>query len=324
MPFSAVYDPSIVSVIIPARNAEASLEASVASAFAQTRGVLEVIVIEDDSTDKTLEVAEALGRRHERLRVLRNEQNLGPAASRNRGIDAASGDWIALLDADDEWLPQRLEKLSVHFPGADAVADDLRMTSPNQRGVSLLRSRGLKLAAPVTLDFMDVASYQLGLLKPVIRKSFLDAHRLRFDPSLRIGEDFCLFIELLLAEARWVQLPDAYYSYTRADDSLTSDSRRHIEGSIRFNQALLSSASVRAEPGLVAILERRERWLRDFAQLVEAGALVRDRKWRALGRLLAADRRAARVLVQTAARHAYHKLVPYPLRKRGVSDREER
>jgi len=191
----------------------------------------------------------------------------------------------------------------------------LRIRTPGRRDASLLRSRGLKLAAPTALVFMDVASYQLGLLKPLVRRSFLEAHRLRFDPSLRVGEDFCFFVELLLVGARWIQLPDSYYVYARGHHSLTSDARRHVEGSIRFNRVLLTRPRVQAEPELVMLLQRREQFLEDFRRLLDVVALAHARDWPGIARLLTSDRRSALRLFRTAARHGYHKLVPYRLRR---------
>jgi succinoglycan biosynthesis protein ExoO len=306
----------IVSVIIPAYNAEDSLPQAIDSALAQTFCDLEVIVIDDFSADKTLDIAVAFEHSSEgRVRILKNDSNVGPGESRNRGISVATGDWIAFLDADDKWLPERLQKLSMYFPDADVVSDDLRVERAGRSTASFLRSRGVKLAGSVQLRAIDMASYHLGPLKPVIRTSFLREHQLRFDPSLRVGEDFTLFVELLLAGARWTLSPDAYYVYTRSHDSLTSDTRRHVEGSIQFNVALLGRPEVRADPELLALIEHRERWLRDFEQLLDALELARQRRWGALGGRLTSDRRTTVTLLRTAARHAYHKLVRYRRRR---------
>src|SRR5215217_3734904 len=100
-----------VSVIVPAYNAAGYLERALASALAQTMPDLEVIVVDDASSDTTFEVACKIAARASRVRVLRNERNSGENASRNRAISTARGEWIALLDADDEWLPERLERM---------------------------------------------------------------------------------------------------------------------------------------------------------------------------------------------------------------------
>lgn len=95
-----------VSVVIPAYNAAAFLRQTIESVLAQTRPALEVLVVDDGSTDDTAQIAQSFG---SPVRCLRQE-NQGLSRARNAGILAARGDWIALLDADDLWLPHKLAR----------------------------------------------------------------------------------------------------------------------------------------------------------------------------------------------------------------------
>src|SRR3954451_11962493 len=95
-------DPKI-SVVIPAFNAAATLEVAVRSALGQTYRPSEVLVVDDGSTDDTAAVASRLGRGVKLVRQA--NQGCGPA--RNAGVKQAAGDWLAFLDADDAWLPQK-------------------------------------------------------------------------------------------------------------------------------------------------------------------------------------------------------------------------
>lgn len=97
-----------ISVVIPAYNRAETIGLAVGSVLRQTVGDLEVIVVDDASTDGTLAALEAIG--DARLRVIRHERNAGGAAARNTGIRAARGDWVAFQDSDDEWLPLKLER----------------------------------------------------------------------------------------------------------------------------------------------------------------------------------------------------------------------
>lgn len=94
-----------VSVVMPAFNAGQTIDAAIGSVLAQTLPVLEIIVVDNGSTDDTLERLAAYG---DRVRVM-HQPRPGHAAARNLGIEAARGEWIAALDADDLWLPEKLE-----------------------------------------------------------------------------------------------------------------------------------------------------------------------------------------------------------------------
>lgn len=111
--------PLAISVVIPAYNRAHMLEAAVASAWSQTPAPpAEVIVVDDGSADDTAAVAERLG-----VKVIRHPRNLGLAAARNTGVEAAACDWVALLDSDDEWLPHHLAHLWELRDGHAIVAD---------------------------------------------------------------------------------------------------------------------------------------------------------------------------------------------------------
>ncbi|PAY16601.1 hypothetical protein CKO51_25840 [Rhodopirellula sp. SM50] len=100
-----MFSDTTISVVIPCYNGSAYLRETLESAIAQTHPVLEVIVVDDGSTDDSADVAESLGAP---VRVIR-QKNQGESVARNRAIQEAQGEWIALLDADDIWHPEKLE-----------------------------------------------------------------------------------------------------------------------------------------------------------------------------------------------------------------------
>lgn len=99
----------LVSVIMPAYNVGAYIEESIKSVQAQTYTNWELIIVDDCSTDNTVEEINNF-LEDKRIRFLRNERNSGAAVSRNYALREATGKWIAFLDADDVWLPEKLEK----------------------------------------------------------------------------------------------------------------------------------------------------------------------------------------------------------------------
>ena len=97
-------EPMTISVVVPAYNAEKYIARSIDSVLAQTRPVDEIIIVDDGSTDTTAEVIKGYG---DKIHYI-HQSNAGVSAARNAGIQAAIGEWTAFLDADDEWLPDRL------------------------------------------------------------------------------------------------------------------------------------------------------------------------------------------------------------------------
>ena len=101
-----------VSIVVPLYNAGAFLEETIRSVQAQTMTDWELLLVDDCSTDNSRQIAENYQKKDGRIRLIRQSENLGAARVRNRGVDEASGRYIAFLDADDLWKP---EKLSVEL-----------------------------------------------------------------------------------------------------------------------------------------------------------------------------------------------------------------
>ena len=98
----------LVSVILPLYNRAESIVGAINSVLEQSYRNLELIVVDDASTDQSIELVEAIS--DPRIRLLRHETNQGAAAARNTGIEAAKGGYVAFQDSDDEWLPEKLDK----------------------------------------------------------------------------------------------------------------------------------------------------------------------------------------------------------------------
>ena len=100
----------MVSVIMPAYNAGKTVRKSVESVMAQTEKEWELIAIDDGSSDDTADILAALAASDGRIRFFRNGENRGVSYTRNRAVGLAEGEWIAFLDSDDQWLPEKLQK----------------------------------------------------------------------------------------------------------------------------------------------------------------------------------------------------------------------
>lgn len=131
-------DGQRVSVIMPVYNASRWLARPVESVLAQTHGDLELIAVDDGSSDDSVELIENYARGDSRVRLIRQPANAGVAAARNAGLDVAGGDYIAFLDADDWWHRRKLELqlttmratgARVSYAGYQRVAEDGRWLS---------------------------------------------------------------------------------------------------------------------------------------------------------------------------------------------------
>lgn len=100
----------LISVIMPAYDAEKTLAQAVQSVISQTYCNWELLIIDDCSKDNTYALMQKLQRNSSKIKILKNNQNSGVSESRNKGVQVASGSWIAFLDSDDIWAPNKLEK----------------------------------------------------------------------------------------------------------------------------------------------------------------------------------------------------------------------
>jgi teichuronic acid biosynthesis glycosyltransferase TuaG len=111
----------LVSVVMAAMNAERFIAEALASVQGQSFGDWECLVVDDASSDATAAVAEGFAVRDPRIRLLRHASNRGTAAARNTALEAAVGRYVAFLDADDLWLPAKLERQVAFMQASDAA-----------------------------------------------------------------------------------------------------------------------------------------------------------------------------------------------------------
>lgn len=304
-----------VSVIIPAYNAAGHLERALDSALAQTMPDLEVLVVDDGSTDTTLDVARRVAARNSRVRVLRNERNEGVAVSRNRALDVARGEWIALLDADDAWLPERLEQMLATAGNADIVSDDVYFVRSSLIGLgrpglwSFLQLHGFIVTGSRTLSILDFVRYDLGLLQPIIRRSFLRRHRLAYKPTLSFAEDNYLYFEALASGARWLQLPQGYYLYYKHGGSAATNRRIIWQSAIEMAQSLLNHPAAAVDETLIAALERNIQKYRGQVAFATAQDALRERRFVELARLLWKDPSNFLLIVRFVVGRIYLRLI---------------
>lgn len=279
----------LVSVIIPAYNASGFIESAIDCACAQTIEEVELIVVDDASSDQTVSIVERRAASDPRLRLFQMPENGGPARARNFALDAASGEWVAILDADDGWEPDRVERLLkvAWREEVDVVADDLRLID-GESGCELGTAFGFTPdAGPTRLGptmyvrcntFGD-QGFPLGYLKPMFRRAFLNRRPIRYRECARIGEDYQLLLDCLLDGAGCALVPAALYRYRLNPSSI---SRRidpaELEVMARLNQEVIARVGPTAPADLYDALIARHQSLErmighaHFVEMVKARA----------------------------------------------------
>jgi glycosyltransferase involved in cell wall biosynthesis len=220
---------SEVSVIIPTYNRAGFLENAVASALAQTLQDFEIIVVDDASQDETEKVLSQFQDR--RVRLIRHETNRGVAAARNTGVVNSRGKYIAFLDDDDEWLPDKNErqlKLLERSPKSVGVI------YTGWVGVDADSGRTLYQLTPTQRGEIFNAMLLAGTLAPTssvfLRKECFEKTGL-FDLDFEYGEDFEMWLRIAKAfEFDYIKEPLVRYSVPRKERSLSANYNVMIKG----------------------------------------------------------------------------------------------
>lgn len=185
--------PPLVSVVIPAYRGLAYLPKSIGSVQAQTMPHWQCLVVDDASPDDTAAWVEAMSRQDPRIRLIRQPKNAGGAAARRAGGDAAQGQWIAMLDQDDWWEPNKLE---VQLAAIRQMPQAVWSFHPmwHVRDGQIIQKFG---SYPPEADFLRQLLVQcLVLHSSVLIRRQAYGHVGGHDPAMNITDDWDLFIRL--------------------------------------------------------------------------------------------------------------------------------
>ncbi len=199
----SMMDEPTVSVVIPSYGDARYLSVAVESALAQTVKPVEIIIVDDASP---VPIATSLNVSHPSVRVLRQDQNAGANAARNRGICVATGTHIAFLDDDDVWLPQKLEKQLAalrHQNGHLCLC-----------GYRVLNGSGTQLRSTTQITADDVKQVRLvpGFSSVLVETAL--AQRLMLDETLPNTQDWDFYARAV-RETPIVYVPEILYEYRR-------------------------------------------------------------------------------------------------------------
>ena len=217
-----------VSVIIPTYNRAELVREALESVFSQTFQNFEVIVVDNGSTDHTGEV---LARFDDRVRlVLTGRSSIGGA--RNEGIQRATGEYLAFLDSDDLWKPEKLErhlKFAQDHPDCVLTYTDAIQFSKAGENANSFADRFPALCNPASIFSPMITEYAIPLSSTVlIKTSFLRETGLLFPVEVGVIEDLDLFLRILMAGGKFAYLPERLTMRRLHDSNFSSDNGRRF------------------------------------------------------------------------------------------------
>jgi glycosyltransferase involved in cell wall biosynthesis len=263
-----------VDVIIPAFNSAKYLPFALESVFSQTFDDWQILIVDDGSTDNTADVvAPFLGRFGSKIRFIK-QNNRGPSAARNTAIQASTAEFLALLDADDVWLPCRLSEslkalaerpqaglaygLVTHIDPEGRIGETFEGNRKNAQGriAPYIYMRKVELPAP-TITFRRRCIEEVGI----------------FDEAMRATEDRDLWLRIAFRyEVAFVPKVLAYYR--ASPNSASADSQRMLKAQLQFIRKHYGSEGC-------GLRSRQIAWARVYKQRAEA-LKRQNRPWDAL------------------------------------------
>lgn len=209
----------ICTVLIPIYNAAKTLRETVESALQQTYPYLEILLLEDGSSDSSLEIAHSLAKTDSRIRVIENRENKGIVFTRNHGFRQASGKYIALLDADDIWLPEKIELQIKKLQSEDA---DLCYTAYE---LFQTEESGSKIySVPTTVSFNELLKENfIGASTICVKKELALSHPMNPEYA---HEDYVFLLDLLHSGIRAVGINQVLMRYRVAANSRSGDKKK--------------------------------------------------------------------------------------------------
>ncbi|MDY6902340.1 MAG: glycosyltransferase family 2 protein [Cyanobacteriota bacterium] len=257
-----------VSVIILAYNTEEYIAKAIDSALRQTERNIELIIVDDGSTDKTLDIIKSFD--DKRIKVFVNQENKGQSFSTNLAIKESQGTWITRLDSDDWYAPNRLEKLLelASEQNIDMIADDVYFIQDGKTTPwsTLLGQSKFKIKDEVKIDpifFVEkdvpgIWGLPLGLTKPLIKRNFLIQHNIQNQDNIFIGGDFWFYLTCLAYGANFLFVPKPYYFYrSRHGSSITLSQVKRLEAYCKATLFYLEQEFIKNNPQLSDVLQKR-------------------------------------------------------------------
>ncbi|MGG4383393.1 glycosyltransferase family 2 protein [Priestia megaterium] len=254
------------SIIVPTYNVEAYIEKCITSVLSQSNSDFELLLVDDCSSDTTVSIINSYS--DKRIKLFQNSSNKGPSHSRNIGIENACGEYITFLDGDDWWEHNRLDMLWNYIgskESLDLVWDDLFFIEDNslKPWTTFTKQKKINWNMPKKVDITTFIKIDLGLLKPTIKREFITNNKVKFNETVRYGEDFLFFLEMLLKGAEAFFYPKPLYYYRSRPNSLVTQKGDSLTQMIEETNNLIKCNHKKLDPIIIKALKQRKTILND-------------------------------------------------------------
>lgn len=212
-----IQNEPLVSVITPAYNAERFIGETIESVLAQTYSNWEMIIVDDASTDRTVEIVQSYVKRDERIKLYQLEKNSGSGVARNRAMDLAKGSFIAFLDSDDLWMPEKLEKQITFMLENDIAFSFTKYVRMKEDGTVT----NAVTDAPSVVTYDDLMKHcVIGCLTVVIDRTKIGEERML---EIRTRQDYVFWLTLTKKGFNAYGLPEVLAKYRLVENSISSN-----------------------------------------------------------------------------------------------------
>lgn len=276
----------LISIIVPVYNKEAYLRECVDSILEQTYRRTEVILVDDESTDKSGRICDEFGQADGRVRVI-HQKNGGPTAACVAGMEAASGGYYMFVDSDDYLEPETLAEMADRLAGVpgeivccDHLVEKQRGTERVKNGVAPGIYEGEQLREQIKARLIGEEKKVIPLSRcmKLCEKSLFAGNEAYYDYSLRFGDDTNLMYPALLESSRVVIMKDAfYYHYRYVEDSLVHGYDEGLSAGVdRLMAAVKRTAEEKKAPDAAAAVAREHCYMLLYVMKNELRAPGKD------------------------------------------------
>jgi len=234
-------DAPVVSVIVPAYNAAEFLEDAVLRLLGQTLPNIEIIVVDDGSTDATAAIGARVAGAHASVHFFQQERNGGVARARGRAVAESRGEFLWFVDCDDNWADSALDKLvaTARSTGADVVVCGAEYVYPGQRRALAAPALPQPILAAAAFRLLLDGDITGHLWNKLFRRDL--AREIEFTPA-RVHSDLAMVAQLIAAADRVAAINDTLYSYVVRDGSVIRSGSRRAESLLLVEQAVTAAA----------------------------------------------------------------------------------